>query len=364
MGIEQEIQQRAKQLKNRLPIAEDNVQEKTSAELDLSEFRLNYYFLRFILSIISISLYLPTLIFFFGGNRGLSGYVLGWVLVAVFLIIETALPFVLYKYFKLKHSYNVKPLGRLKLLAFGLCFVSVAASSYCGIDAVDIFDNSQEIIVKESSDQTNKDIVNYSSLIAANSSIIAENQKLIKDNISSIDEKKGVSLTKAGKAQIKALNEHNKLIQAQNNTLIKANSLILAQMNDIRQNNEGFMFKRVSKANNKEFIYMGIFFLIGLLAVLGLVYSYNFIGKYDRSLKDDSKKIDLLSDIWEKRTDEMHDKEVREKLRSGEKELKMLEVEKALHEARANMWKTNDDAEIIFDEKKKFKDIPNRQLIR
>jgi hypothetical protein len=363
MGIKQEIEQRAKQLKNRLPIAEDNVQEKTNAELDLSEFRLNYYFLRFILSLISISLYLPTLIFFFGGNRGLSGYVLGWILVAVFLIIETALPFALYKYFKLKHSHNVKPLGRLKLLAFGLCFFSVAASSYCGIDAVDIFDNSQETIVKESSDQTNKDVGNYSNLIASNANIIKDNQSLIKDNISSIDEKKGISLTKSGKAQIKALNEHNKLIQAQNDTLIKANNLILAQMNDIRQNNEGFMFKRVSKANNKELIYMGIFFVIGLLAVLGLVYSYNFIGKYDRSLDEDSKNIKLLDDIWQKRDDEQHDEEVRKRLKAGERELQMIKIENALNLARTSAWSTNEDANII-DEKKNHRNYPQHQLIK
>jgi ASC-1-like (ASCH) protein len=364
MGIEKEIELRQKRLKMRLPISEDNIQKKQDAELDLDEFRLHHIFLRFLFSGVSIALYIPTVIYYFRGHYNITGFVLGFILIAVLLTIEIMMPFSLWKYFKISNSHNVKPLGRLKTTTIVLCILSVLASSLSGINAVDLFDNSQEEIVKETTNQTNKEVDNYAKLIESNDAIIKQNQNVIDKNISLVDEKKQIALTKAGKKQISTILQSNDKLQSQNDTLIELNKSLHLQVNKIRQSNEGFMFKRVLKANNKEFIFMAIFFAIGLLAVLGMIYSYSLIGKFDRNLTDNSKDIKILADLWQERTDKEHEEAVRLELREGERELKMLSVKKQLNDARTNLWKSNEDAEILIDdEKKNNKNFPNHQLI-
>jgi hypothetical protein len=363
MGIEQEKQQRVKMLRDLFPVAEDRMIKKTNAELNLNMFNLHWYFLRFAFSLLSYALYVPTLIELFQGAASTNEYIKAIIVTVILAILEIGLAYTLYEYYVRKHSENSVN-NTAKYIAIGLCAASIILSGLGGVNAIAITDNSQEKIVDQTTNKKKTEMIDYTNIIASNNKTIKENQAAISENNKLIENLKGVALTKKGSAQIASLNARNKELQAQNTNLVSDNSNMMMEMKSIRESNDGLMMDRISQAGKKETTYMIIFFIAGIFAVVGLMFSYNYVARYYHDLKNDVADIEALDDFWK----ESQENDIRWKERRAmvtkQIQLRTLEIDKALEQAKLQQWQSRDEDIVTpFDEKKNHKTHPYHQLI-
>jgi hypothetical protein len=298
MNIEEKKVSREKVLKDLYPSAEDRVKEKTQSELHLGTYLFHYKYTRFFFAFLSFILYLPTIIELFSNSFIAIDYIRNIILIFILLAIEVGLSFYLFDYFMSFYSKN-KINKSSKKIAFSLGIISILLSSLSGVNTIDITDNGQEDAITQTRAEKKEDIQGYLSMIKNNDILIANNSKIIKSNNELIKDLKNIAATKKGNRQITSYLTRNKELQNQNKKLITENSNLRQEIKDIRKSGDKLMKERISSAGKKEIIYMVIFFVAGLFAVLGLFYTYRFIGKYNRYLVDDSSEIEALQDLKE-----------------------------------------------------------------
>lgn len=342
MNIEQKKQQEDKFLIGIYPIAKDKIIWKTNAELEMQSYRLHFYYIRFIFALLSFALYIPTLIELFQNSFVLADYIRNFIILLILLLLEIGLSFSLYDYYTRKHSDNT---NRRKIIIYSLAFVSIILSALSGVNAIDLVDNSENNIIAETRINQANEVDKYLKHITINNSKITDINKTFVINNENIKSLAPIAATTRGNAQIEKFQKQNDRIQTFIATLINQNNHLYKIIDNIRYENKNLMKARITKAGKKELIYMIIFFCAGIIAVLGLMYSYNFIGQYYKYIKDDARNIEVLKRELE--TTEREEKKERLRKQIEEKELEMQ---------LKSMDSSNNNREIIFNipEKKKF----------
>jgi hypothetical protein len=353
MSIENKIHQRNKKLKELYPSAEDEHRKKTPAELQLSTFLLHWHFLRFAFATLSFALYLPTIIELFQNSYTILDYVRNAIIVAILILLEIGLSFSLLNYYKRKHSENTLNLAGMKRVAFSIAIVSILLSGLSGVNAIDITDGGKEEAINKTRSEKKEDIRLYRDQIKSNDKIINQNIANIRENNVLINNNKSFAATKKGAAQIASYQARNRELLKQNKTLIATNNKIRDEIKEIRNRGDKLMQQRISHAGKKELIYMIIFFIAGIISVLGLMFSYNFIGQYYKHLAQGVEDIEALEDFYEEKLEkEIAAKERKERIKK-EAALKTKELDKKIIEAEQEKAQLNSGTWIDDSEKKK-----------
>jgi len=291
MDIEHKKRKDEDFFKSFYPIADDKVRVKTNAELELKTYKLHFYFARFAFAILSFALYLPTIIELFQTSYTITDYIRNFIIILILALLEIGLSFSLYDYYVRFHSQNK---DRRRLIIYSLAFTSVVLSALSGVNAIDIVDKSESNIISETQIIKENDIKKYMEHIDRNLVKIDDADKRIAVSNQNIKDLAPVAVTKKGSAQIVAYQEQNATAAGFIDRLSKQNSHLLLVVEDIRRESKSLMKTRITKAGKKELIYMVIFFISGIVAVGGLMYSYNFIGMFYRHVKDDALNIEVL----------------------------------------------------------------------
>jgi hypothetical protein len=332
MSIEKKIHQREKKLKYLYPIAEDNIRKKANAELHLTGYHLHYNFLRFAFSFLSFILYVPTLIELFQHSYISIDYIRNIIILIILILLEIGLAYSLMSYYIRKHSHNQNNRSQ-KRIAYTLAIISIVLSALSGVNAIDITDNGKENAITQTRTEKKEDIHDYKVILKQNNATIEANNKIIRENNTLIDGLKGIAATKKGNAQIISYQARNKELQAQNEKLITQNSMVRDDINEIRHAGDSLMKDRISHAGKKEWIYMIIFFFAGIIAVAGLMFSYNFIGQYYHDLEKDVEEIEALEDFYAEKQEKEIARRTRKERLAKESELRNKGLDKQLAEA-------------------------------
>lgn len=311
MDINLKKKQEDKFFKEIYPIAEDKIRCKTNAELERSNYLLHFYFLRFAFAVLSFSLYIPTLIELFQTSISFSDYVRNFIIVLLLLILEIGLSMSLKDYFIRFHSDNS---NRKRLITFMLAGLSVILSALSGVNAIQILDKSENQIISETRNAKKQDLNRYTYLLKQNAKKIELQNKNIAGYNQAIKNTAPIAATKAGKKQI--AKAQFLIEQAQKNIaeIEQQNAKYTNIIEDIRSENKNMLKTRLSKAGKKELIYMIIFFFAGFVAVFGLMFSYNFIGKYYRYVRDEARHIAALKIMLQNAENEQERNEIEAEL--------------------------------------------------
>ncbi len=339
MSIKQKIQQREKFLKDFYPVADDKVRKKTNAELEMKGYKLHYYFIRFAFAVLSFFLYVPTIIELFQNSFVISDYIRNFIIVLILLLLEIGLSFSLYDYYVRWHSNNA---NRRRIIVYSLAFASIILSALSGVNAIDIVDKSEDNIISETRTNQAQDVNEYLAQIERNTHRITKAHETFNINNENIKDLAPIAATQKGSEQIAKFQKQNDRLQIFTGKWINQNNHNYKVIENIRKENKSMMKTRITKAGKKELIYMIIFFFTGIIAVGGLMYSYNFIGQYYRYVKDDANEIAVLKKQFE--NEEREDKKGR---------LKQLIEEKELETQLESLENPNNNGEDIIDFQKK-----------
>ena len=291
MDIKQKKREEEKFFKSFYPVADDKIRQKTNAELELRTYKFHFYFARFVFAVLSFALYLPTIIELFQSSFTVTDYIRNFIIVLILLLLEIGLSFSLYDYYVRYHSENK---NRRKIIVYGLAFVSIVLSALSGVNAIDIVDKSENNIITETRANQAADISKYMAQIDQNTQRITDQNAAIALNNNLIKDLAPIAATKKGSNQIFKYQKANNRSQVFIGKWMNQNNHLYREIADIRKESKTMMKTRITKAGKKELIYMVIFFISGIVAVGGLMYSYNFIGLYYRHVKDDAKNIEVL----------------------------------------------------------------------
>jgi len=339
MNIKRKQDQENKFFKDFYPVADDKVRGKTNSELELKTYKLHFYFARFAFAILSFALYLPTIIELFQTSYTISDYIRNFIIVLILILLEIGLSFSLFDFYVRKHSHNS---NRRKIIVYSLSFVSIILSALSGVNAIDIVDKSEKNIISETNITKDKDIGKYLEQIDRNLLRIEDANKTFNINNNNIKDFAPIAATKKGSEQIRAYQKQNDRLQIFIGKWINQNNHNYKVIENIRKESKNLMKTRILKAGKKELIYMVIFFFSGIIAVGGLMYSYNFIGSYYRHVTDDAREIEVLRTQLEKEEEEYQekqrlkaDRDIEDEIRR-EQRLNMLENLKKEREVNRN----------------------------
>lgn len=341
--IEREIEQREKRLKSLYPVAHDAMRKKTNPELKLKAHDLHYYFIRFAFSVLSYALYLPAII-----DEINNGNIIKAIIMAIILaLLEIGLAYSAWNYYTLKHSENIISLTRSKIITFSLAIASMTLSGLSGVYAVDITDHSQEKIVEQTTNKKKQDLAGYYAMLNKNTKILDQNNQLIQQNNQHIADLKAVALTRKAIAQINSYNARNKELSAMNQKIIEQNGDLNKRIENTDSGNEKQMTERIEKASLRETIYMIIFFLAGLISVIGIMFSYNFIAEYKRDLNKEAAEIEAVKKMMEENLEKEKMETARRNKIAKELELENIRLQKAIDAARneSSTWEFDNDHE-------------------
>jgi len=284
MNIDQKKRQQDKFFKGFYPIADDNMRKKPDSELKMKSYKLHFYSLRFAFAVLSFALYVPSIIELFQTSFEVIDHVRNFIIVLILLLLEIGLTISHYGYYISKYSDNAT---HKRIIVYSLAFTSIILSALSGVNAIDIVDRSETNIITETRTAQEHDIDKYLGQIESNSKRINDINKTFVDNNKNIKDLAPIAATKKGSAQIRKYQQQNDKNQIFIGKLMNQNNHLYKVIENIRKSSKSLMKTRIIKAGKKEFIYMVIFFLSGIIAVAGLMYSYNFIAQYNRHVKND-----------------------------------------------------------------------------
>jgi hypothetical protein len=288
MSIQNKIQKTQKYLNDNLDKANYLMLPRSQSELMLPAFRIHFYFLRFVFSILSFALYLPTIIELYNQQHNIITIIKTIVSVCLLLLVEIGMSWNLFLFFMRTRSAN-KPTIILKLITFSLVLISTVLSGLLGANMIKITDNSQTAIVEQTDNSKQKDLKSLYEAQVNNNNIISSNNQLIAENNKIINKLSNIAATNNGRKQINNYQQRSKELQEQNNQLIIANSGINKEIILSRGQNTNTMQKRLLNASKSTIIFMVIFFLAGLIINICLIYSYNIISLFYYHLHNDNK---------------------------------------------------------------------------
>ena len=288
MSIHKKIQKRREFLKKNVDKANYFMLPKLQSELMLPAFRVHFYFLRFLFSFLSFAMYIPTIIELYTMQTDILTTIKTILVICFLLLVEFGMAWNLFVFFMRLRSAN-KPKMRIKLITFSLVLISALLSGLSGGNIIAITDNSQSAIMVQSSDLKENDLKNLYIALANNNNLIKENNQLIAENNQIINKLSKIAATKNGQKQINNYQQRNKELQAQNNQLIEANNGINKEILLSREQSTATTQKRLISAEKNTYIFMGIFFLAGLIVNICLIYSYNIISLFYYYLHLDNK---------------------------------------------------------------------------
>lgn len=347
MDIEQKKRKEEDFFKSFYPVADDKIRQKTNAELELRTYKLHFYFARFAFAVLSFALYLPTIIELFQTSFTVTDYIRNFIIVLILLLLEIGLSFSLYDYYVRYHSDNK---DRRKIIVYSLALTSIVLSALSGVNAIDIVDKSENNIISETRINQTADIDKYMAQIDKNTIRIEDADKTFNLNNKNIESLAPIAATKKGSTQIAAYQKQNDRLQIFTAKWMNQNNHLLREIADIRKESKNMMKTRITKAGKKELIYMVIFFISGIVAVGGLMYSYNFIGLYYRHVKSDAKNIEVLRNQLELEEEEYQLARQKKDDLQIEDEIRRQERLNILKNLKSNK---NGDAINYFAEKKK-----------
>jgi hypothetical protein len=298
MNLDLKKEQQEKFIRSLYPVSAELMKKKTFTILNVGNFKLHQYFLRFFFSVFSFALYLPTFIDFFNTSTIAADYFKLVLAVCIGAGIEISLAVTARDFYIIKYSKNDIS-KRLKFLVVFCALLSIIGSSLSGINLVSLTDNSQVTIVDKNQKDKKKEVDMFTEMINKNDNIIKDNIELIKQNNLFIEGLKKVSMTKKGASQISSYIARNKELQGQNDKLMGDNLDIRQQIKEASNFGNKTMTDQLTKAGKRELIYMVVFFISGIMAVFAILFSYDFIAKFhyymDKEIKEAENEVKNLA---------------------------------------------------------------------
>ena len=315
MGIKEKKEQLEKQIMALYPESVEKVRKRTNTELGMSYYNIHQKVGRFAFAILSFLLYVPTLIELYQNSNSAAEYVKLAIVVIVLLLLEIGLSISLKNYYERYHGKND---NSKRVLVYSLALVSVVLSALSGVNAIDIIDKSEKEITTEIRDNRDTEIAEYSARLDRNMIELDKVNARISERSQSITDLAPVSVTKKGSAQIKTFQDQNTKAQDFIAKVTRQNDHLLKVIEDIRKENKNIMRNKITKAGKKELIYMVIFFILGIVAVGGLMFSYNLIHKQHKHMVQDKDLIPVLKEQLDKENAERKHIEQAERIKQKE----------------------------------------------
>ena len=161
-------------------------------------YELHENFARFAFSILSFTLYVPTLIELFQTSIFAVDYVRNIIILIILISLEVGLAYTLADFYIRKHSKNS---NRRKIIVYTLAFTSIVFSAFSGINAIDIVDKSASTIHREQRTEIKEDIKEHVATIKRNDKKILYGNNLIVNNNKLMNELSAIAATKKGSTQ-------------------------------------------------------------------------------------------------------------------------------------------------------------------
>jgi hypothetical protein len=328
-------EQQSKDIKELYPLSADLMRKKTHTELNLWNFKMHKKFLRFFFSGFSFGLYIPTFLSWIIVSIVIDDYLKVFFAFIIGATIEIGLAWFANDYFTIKYSKNTIT-KKLKFMLYFCAILSILGSSLSGINIVAITDNSETNIINKSRDVKKQDLDGYYSMLSKNDNIIKSNIAIINQNNGMINNLKSVALTKKGSNQINSFNTRNKELSLQDDKLLSDNIDIRSQIKNTSNYGNRIMENQLLKAGKKELIYMIVFFFAGILAVLAIIFSYDFMAKYHYYMAKEADDLEQLDELREEEIQNEITRKTRKDRILKESEIRNLELDKALNKAKSN----------------------------